>query len=206
MDDVKVIYSLDNAIKQTLLEDEVKAKYELTLRNNGVPINPDSRNTINVSLSGFYNDTGTLLCYALQIDVFESQLIFRNGEGRRGIIRVWSKGSSYGTVGKAKANEALLGTVVKSAEVFANDYLSANPKQNKIQRNLAFSNSELQFWKTQLANVNAGKNWTPLLGWDVFGFPMIGNSTPASNDAAEQIRQNINLLTQGIDQLQKQIQ
>ena len=58
----------------------------------------------------------------------------------------------------------------------------------------------------QLANVNAGKNWTPLLGWDVFGFPMIGNLTPPSSDAADTIRQNINAVTQNIDQLQKQSQ
>jgi len=204
MDDIKVVYSLDSTIRQTLLEDEVKAKFELTLRNNNVPVNPDSRNRVNVSLTGFYNDAGTLLCYALEVNVFESQLIFRNGEGRRGIVRVWSKGSSYGTIGKAKANDALLETVVKSAEVLANAYLSANPKQSKIKRNLAFANSELQFWQTQLANVNAGKNWTPLLGWDVYGFPMIGNSTPPSNEAADAIRQSISTVTNSIDQLQKQ--
>jgi hypothetical protein len=204
MDDVKVVYSLDNTIRQTLLEDEVKAKFELTLRKNNIPVNSDSRNRVNVSITGFYNDAGMLLCYAIEVNVFESQLIFRNGEGRRGIVRVWSKGSSYGTVGKSKANDALLETVVKSAEVFANDFLSANPKQNTIKRNLAFANSELQFWQTQLASVNAGKNWTPLLGWDVYGFPRIGNSTPPSSEAADAIRQNISTVTSSIDQLQKQ--
>ena len=101
MDDVRVVYTLDSTIRQTILEDEIKAKFELTLRNNNVPINPDSRNIISVGLTGFYNDTGTLLCYALQVDVNESQLVFRNGEGRRGMVRVWSKGGSYGTVVKS---------------------------------------------------------------------------------------------------------
>jgi hypothetical protein len=206
MDDVKVLYDLNDTIKQTILEDDVKAKFELTLRNNGVPINPNSRNTIVVGLTGFYDETGMLLCYEYEVTVSESQLIFRNGEGRRGIVTVWQEGGSHGTVGKAKANDALLGVVEKSAEVFANDYLSANPKQNTVKRNLTFANSELQFWQTQLANVNAGKNWTPLLGWDVFGFPMIGNLTPPSTDAADAIRQNINAVTQNIDKLQKQLQ
>ena len=34
-----------------------------------------------------------------------------------------------GYAGKLKANEAILETVEKQAEQFANDYLSANPKQ-----------------------------------------------------------------------------
>jgi hypothetical protein len=206
MDDVKVLYILDNTIKQTILEDDVKAKFELTLRKNGVPINPDSRNTVFVGLTGFYDETGMLLCYNYNVSVSESQLIFRNGEGRRGMVTVWQRGGSHGTVGKVKANEALLRVVEKSAEVFANDYLSANPKQNTIKRNLTFANSELQFWQTQLANVNAGKNWTPLLGWDVYGFPMIGNLTPPSSDAADAIRQSISAVTNSIDKLQKQLQ
>src|ERR1039457_1511675 len=62
MDDVKVFYILNDTIKQIILEDDAKAKFELTLRKNGVPINPDSRNAVVVGLTGFYNETGTLLC------------------------------------------------------------------------------------------------------------------------------------------------
>lgn len=56
MDDVKVLYILDNTIKQTVFEDDVKAKFELTLRKNGMPINPGSKNTVVVGLTGFYDD------------------------------------------------------------------------------------------------------------------------------------------------------
>lgn len=128
MKDVKVAYDFSEGIKQTVLEDEVKAKFELTLRKNNVPLNPASKNTVSLSIHGFYNTEGTLLCYSIELGVIEMQWTFRNGECHQSYVTVWTKGNSFGTVGKAKANEALLDTIQKCSEVFANDFLSANPK------------------------------------------------------------------------------
>jgi len=133
MKDVRINYELDDAIKQVVGEDEVKAKFELTLRRNNVPINANSSNVILVSLGGFFDSTTqNLLCYSLNCGVPEGQVIFRGGEFRTAILTIWRRGDSYGTVGRSKANEALLNEVEKEAEIFANDFLSANSKsQNR---------------------------------------------------------------------------
>jgi hypothetical protein len=206
MDDVKVMYILDDTIRRTLLEDDVKAKFELTLRNNGVPVSADSKNTITLSLTGFYDRTATLLCYALNVHLYESEIIIRNGELRKGVVGVWSTDGVHGIVGKEIATDPLLKTIVNSAEVFANAYLSANPKGSKIERDLNFANLELLCWETQLSNVKAEKDWTPFRGWDAYGLPVYGNALPASNDAAEQIRERISEATQIRDRLKKQTQ
>ena len=130
MKDVRVHCSLDNAVQQVISEDEVKAKFELALRRNNVPINPNSPNAVNFSIEGFFDvTTGALLCYSINTSVYENQWVFRNGNCRMAPVIIWTKGNSYGTVGKSKANEALLNEVEKRAEIFANDFLSANPKQ-----------------------------------------------------------------------------
>ncbi len=130
MKDVKVNCILDSAVQQVISPDEVKAKFELALRRNNVSINPNSPNIVTFSIEGFFDAaTGQLLCYFINTTVCENQWVFRNGNCHMSLVIVWNKGDSYGTVGKSKANEALLNEVEKRAEIFANDFLSANPKQ-----------------------------------------------------------------------------
>ena len=129
MKDVQVVYKISDAIKQVTSEEEVKAKFELTLRRNNVPINPNSTHTLFVTISGFFDAANNaLLCYDFDCRVYESQWIFRNNTVRFGTVSVWGKGSKYGTVGRTKADEAILGDTESYAEMFANDYLSANQK------------------------------------------------------------------------------
>jgi len=129
MTNVNVICELDYAMQQVTSEDEVKAKFELTLRRNDVPIDPHSPNIVYLTITGFLDPaTPTTLCYAILCRVAERQWIFRWGECHLATVIVWNKGQSHGTVGKYKANEALLKEIEKCAEIFANDYLSANPK------------------------------------------------------------------------------
>ena len=128
MSDVKVSYFLDTAIKKLPIEDEVKAKFELTLRKYGITINPESQNVILVAIDGIDDETPSL-CYSMRFEVYQPSWVFRNGICHQQVVRVWAKNGKYGTVGKVNANETLLNEIEKGAEVFANDYLSANPKK-----------------------------------------------------------------------------
>jgi len=94
MKDIRTSFFLEDAVKQFVSEDEAKAKYELTLRRNGIAINSSSQNAITVTING----------------------------------------SEFGRVGKLKAEDAILDRVEKDAELFANDFLSANPKNNEAQK------------------------------------------------------------------------
>ena len=128
MKDVRAVCYLDTSAKECVSEDEVKAKFELTLRRNNVPINPKSTNTVSIEIDTIINPNTSLVCFFVTCEVIESQLVFREGVFHPGTIRLWRQ-DGFGTVGKIKANEALLGEVEKQAELFANDFLSANPKQ-----------------------------------------------------------------------------
>jgi len=100
----------------------------LVLRRNNVPIDPSSIDSVAVEIDGFFDDaTHLLLCFSITCDVEESQAVFRAGDCRFANVAIWRK-EKFGTVGKAKANEALLRNAEQFAEMFANDFLSANPK------------------------------------------------------------------------------
>jgi hypothetical protein len=129
MKDVCVACTLDEGVKQGMTEDEAKAKFELTLRQKNVPLKPNSANVVHLSIEGFFNTEQTMLTYTITCNVDEAQCIFRKGECHAAMVRVWTKGNSFGIVGKDKANEVLLNDVEKTAVMFANDFLSANPKQ-----------------------------------------------------------------------------
>jgi len=129
MKDVNVFYIIGDKIKEFVTEDEIKAKFELTLRRNNVPINPKSFNTVFFSVAGFSDDaTKTLISYSTKCYVTEYQTIFRQGISHQSLITVWEKGEFYGYAGKNKINDVMLDNAEKDAEMFANDFLSANPK------------------------------------------------------------------------------
>jgi len=129
MKDVNVFYIIGDKIKEFVTEDEIKAKFELTLRRNNVPINPKSFNTVVFSVAGFSDDaTKTLISYSTKCYVTEYQTIFRQGVCHQSLITVWEKGGFYGYAGKNKINDVMLDNAEKDAEMFANDFLSANPK------------------------------------------------------------------------------
>jgi hypothetical protein len=129
MDDIKVNYHIDDEISQTIILDEVKARFELALRKNGIIINPDSKNRLNVIINGFLDQSKALMCWSIKYEVFENQFVCRNGVWHMENVAVWNKSGKYGTVGVLKANDGILDNVEKGAEIFANDFLTANPKK-----------------------------------------------------------------------------
>ena len=131
---VKAVCSVDENLKSIISADEVKAKFELTLRRNNVPIDPSSTFTLCFNIYGFFSSE-SLICYAIECSALENQLIFREGDCKAALVPVWQKGNSFGTVGKTKASESLVPLAEKCAEIFANDFLSANTKHPKKDGN-----------------------------------------------------------------------
>jgi hypothetical protein len=128
LSNVRVEYILSDDVKERVSEEEVKAKFELALRRNNVPIYANSTSLISVKINGLFNDeTKVMLSYSVLCTLNETQWIFRSGQCHMAIVQTWSGGYT-GFAGKLKANDQLLDAVEKEAEQFANDYLSANPK------------------------------------------------------------------------------
>jgi hypothetical protein len=127
MKDVCTLCVIDDTAKQVVTTDEVKAKWELTLRHNNVPINPHSEHVVVLSIDSFLTDNQQLFDYSLHAYVQENIWVFRGGDCHTATAVIWDK-SAFGVDKKTKANEALLKQVEQIAELFANDYLSANPK------------------------------------------------------------------------------
>jgi hypothetical protein len=124
---VRVVYALEGSTKAAVSEAEVKAKFELTLRRNNVPLNSQSTNMVVVLMNGFFDEKGELT-YSVSCGVSEWQFIFRGNECRYAMVTLWEADGRYGYAGPARMNDLLLTAVEKEAEQFANDYLSANPK------------------------------------------------------------------------------
>jgi hypothetical protein len=128
MKDINVKFFYSDPIKATVLEDDAEAKFELSLRKNGIIVNPNSQNNLLVEIDGFYTPDDNTLCYSINLAVYENKLVVINGVWRQYIVRIWTKGNSFGTVGKLKASDAIMDEIVSVSEVFANDFLKQNPK------------------------------------------------------------------------------
>jgi len=130
MKDVQVIYTLSDIVKKVVSEDEVKSKFELTLRRNNITISPNSSNQVVVNVAGFWGVppiSEAILTHDISVDVCEYQTLRRGEQIHKAFISVWHR-NFYGFVGRDNANKYLLENVEKQAEIFANDFLSANPK------------------------------------------------------------------------------
>jgi len=125
--DVRVLYDLDKDVKEVLTEDEVTTKFELALRRNNVLCNPKSTHVISLRIGGF-DDVTSRFCFAIICSLTENQWIWRDGDWHTAEVTVWTRGIDFGTVGRNKARTTILEKVEERAEIFANDFLSANPK------------------------------------------------------------------------------
>jgi hypothetical protein len=126
--DVQVICFLTDATKQCVSDDEVRTRFELTLRKNGVPVNPTSKNYVQVIVEGLWDNNRWSITFSVRVRVLETQTLIRGGEAHKASVTVWEK-SSYGFAGSIVANSGLLHAVDEQGEIFANDFLAANPKQ-----------------------------------------------------------------------------
>jgi hypothetical protein len=82
MKDVKAAYMISEPLKEVVSEEEVKARFELVLRRNNIPINLASRNTVTLTINGFRgNDLATqdLYVYSFRVTVYDTQAVARDG-------------------------------------------------------------------------------------------------------------------------------
>ena len=127
MKDVRVEVTLADRMKGVVTEDEIRTKFELALRRNGVPISTNSQSPVIIAIEGGPAEGTSFFYYSTQCVVFEDHTVFRGNALRLAKVRVWEEGY-IGMAGTQKIQDGLFGAVVDLAERFANDYLSANPK------------------------------------------------------------------------------
>ncbi len=125
---VAMSYSFSDDAKKFIVESEIKAKCELTLRRNNVPINEDSHFILALSIEGIVTDDGVEFSYNTRLELIESMFIIRQRDVKMKMLPTWSAGYQS-LAGKNKAMQQILNNVEKLSEQFANDYLSANPKK-----------------------------------------------------------------------------
>lgn len=117
------------AVQSVVSEDEIKTKFEITLRKYGIPISSDSRIWLRIAVEGLWDEnTRITLTYSINTSLSEVVTVFRNDEAKRIVSDTWSSGS-YGFAGRTVAKDAILKAVEAKAESFANKYLAANPNK-----------------------------------------------------------------------------
>lgn len=75
----------------------------------------------------------------------------------------------------------------------------------KLKDDVFYADAEAKYWQEQLANIKAGKQWTPLSGWDADGKQKFGAPQEPSEAAAEKIQAAIKNCLDVKDQKQKLI-
>lgn len=68
-----------------------------------------------------------------------------------------------------------------------------------------YADKEARYWQQQLANINAGKDWIPITGWDENGNPVVASTRPPSIADREQVQTMINNCLKAKDQIQEKI-
>jgi hypothetical protein len=128
IDAVSVAIFLSDDVKKIVSESEIRTKFEITLRRSGVTIDEKAVNTLSFSHWGFTRDSA-ILTYSFITSLDDLAYAFRkDGVIIKSFMSTWREGN-YGTVGIAKARDALIGDAESSAEAFANEWLAANPKK-----------------------------------------------------------------------------
>ena len=124
--EVKVVLSLDSAVEKAIGEESARAKFELKLRQLGVPISESAPHWVRVNVSGMWDQQNNItLTYSISSTVTELQTITREDAFRRFILITWENGS-FGYAGRTVAPDALAKALEEQAEIFANAYLRAN--------------------------------------------------------------------------------
>ena len=126
---VRVSIAIGDDIKRIVSEDDIRTKFEITLRRSGVSIDEASLFAVVYSQDGFFTRGAPIIAWSSKTNLMELVWAFRPA-GRMIYLDAptWSKGQ-YGTVGEANAREWLIKTAESDAEGFANEWLAKNPKK-----------------------------------------------------------------------------
>ena len=130
IESVAITYSIDGEqLKAILPEEEVRARFELTLRRFGIPINPKSDAMIVVTVRGVKTPDG--MAFSTTCGLGEPQYLFRGDTCHTALLFTWFNADYTGYASSANANQMMLKAVEKCSELFANDYLAANKSHSK---------------------------------------------------------------------------
>ena len=108
-----------------LSKQRAKDKFELTLRQYGVPLLNSSNPYIMLSINVLWNEGKTIAIYYIAVDLIETLIFYRNNKPHKRIVTLWES-RIHGRVGKNLARESFLELIEEKAERVANLYLSAN--------------------------------------------------------------------------------
>ena len=123
---LKVTVSLGSALNRVIGEESARAKFELKLRQLGVPISESAPFWVNVGVNGLWDDQyNVTLTYSIRTTVSEIQTIAHEDAFHRAVITSWENGA-FGFAGRTVAPDAIAKAIEGEAEKFANAYLRAN--------------------------------------------------------------------------------
>lgn len=125
LNSLEVRVGMNEDAKDILSEQRVKDKFELTLRQYGVPLSDSSSPFIFFTLQAFWKDAKTIATFKISVSLIESLVFYRNNKPYKRLVVLWEDGS-IGHVGKNFAKETFLEFIEERAERVANLYLSAN--------------------------------------------------------------------------------
>jgi hypothetical protein len=123
---LKVTVSLGSALNRVIGEESARAKFELKLRQLGVPVSESAPFWVNLNVNGLWDDQyNVTLTYTIRTSVSEIQTIPREDAFHRTIITTWQNGV-FGFAGRTIAPDTIAKAIEAEAEKFANAYLRAN--------------------------------------------------------------------------------
>jgi hypothetical protein len=125
-------YVIGDEIKGLITTDEVKAKFELVLRRNNVPVTSKvSINQINISIAGINNHDLSYIIYSTSFSLKSGGYAFLDERAVFVVGTVWDFAGSYGTQLRSDFKSKMLQNVESAAEIIANAWLEANSTTGK---------------------------------------------------------------------------
>lgn len=67
-----------------------------------------------------------------------------------------------------------------------------DPQFQELQLDATYAKKEGDYWKSQLIAMDGGKNWKPIVKWDVNGNPVLGAEQPGSKAAELEVARMMN--------------
>ena len=126
----KTKVTLNDAVKKIVSEDSLRNKLELTLKRNGISIDPESPYSLIFNVSGFWDLEETRFIYSCKLQLLEMVTLYRNHDFRNTAIYTWKKGR-FGQAGKAIVEKRVLENVESYAKEFSIKYLKVMDKEKR---------------------------------------------------------------------------
>lgn len=127
----KVGVYVDDRIKDTVSDERVRNKFELTLRKSHINIDSTAVVDLWVVVDAKWDDNKTFAIYTVQLKASDRAMLERNGDMRDAKVTFYHQ-YFYGYAGKTKVAENVLDAVDQLAEEFANKYLAVQAAEQKM--------------------------------------------------------------------------